>query len=253
MSIQYVKAADIAVNYKDGFSKTELLSGSHEAVRVYKCFLKSGCSVTLDLYEDRFQVFAFVKGIGAVVTESNAYSITEEAYFIPEFNKERVIIQAATDMVFVRYDEQHTEADRISYHDCHMVLPYFRLHSQLLEYDQACKGPNTRSWSIIGHHGLGLGRILMGVVKADGEGCKEKGHQTVAQWNYILSSSELELTVNDETIEQADGDFSYVVAGDDHSLIAKPGKLCSYIWFEYFVNPDDVTRDIIPQEYSSTL
>lgn len=247
MAFHYIKEADIKHEFVDGFSMTELLPGTHEAVRVYKCILKSGSSVKLDLYEDKFQVFAFSKGIGAIVSESNAYSITEEAYFVPEFNKERVCIHAATDLVFIRYDVQHTEADRIAYHDTHMVLPYFRLHSQLFEYDQACKGPNTRSWIIIPSHDLG--RILMGVVKAVGEGTDEKGHPSVDQWNYFLSGSELEMTVEGETVEQKDGDFSYIVAGDDHSLIAKPGKLCSYTWFEYFVNPEDVTKGIIPQEY----
>ena len=113
MAFHYIKEADIKHEFVDGFSMTELLPGTHEAVRVYKCILKSGSSVKLDLYEDKFQVFAFSKGIGAIVSESNANSITEEAYFVPEFNKERVCIHAATDLVFIRYDVQHTEADRI--------------------------------------------------------------------------------------------------------------------------------------------
>ena len=247
MSIHSVRDADVIPNYKNGFSMTELLPGMHEAVRVYKCFLKAGNSVVVDLYEDRFQVFSFAKGVGAITTESGAYSITEEAYFVPEFNKERVCFHAASDLVFIRYDVQHTEADRIAYHDTHMVLPYFRLHSQLTEYDQSCKGPNTRSWIVFSSKQLG--RILMGVVKAVGEGTDEKGHPSVDQWNYALTGSDFSMTVQDETVDQKDGDFSYIVAGDDHSLIAKPGKMCAYTWFEYYVDPESVTRGIVPQEY----
>ena len=73
----------------------------------------------------------------------------------------------------------------------------------------------------------------MGIVRAEGEGTIEKGHPSVAQWNYALPGADFHLTVNDETVEQADGDFSYVTPGDDHSLVSDAGKLTYYISVSY--------------------
>ena len=88
--------------------------------------------------------------------------------------------------------------------------------SECKEYVQDCKGPNTRSWSVLDPKYLG--GVLMGIVRAEGEGTIEKGHPSVAQWNYALPG--------------ADGDFSYVPPGDDHSLVSDAGKLTYYIWYE---------------------
>ena len=102
--------------------------------------------------------------------------------------------------------------------------------SECKEYVQDCNGPNTRSWSVLDPKYLG--GVLMGIVRAEGEGTTEKGHPSVAQWNYALPGADFHLTVNDETVEQADGDFSYVTPGDDHSLVSDAGKLTYYIWYE---------------------
>ena len=112
----------------------------------------------------------------------------------------------------------------------HLRLPWFTRMSECKEYVQDCKGPNTRSWSVLDPKYLG--GVLMGIVRAEGEGTTEKGHPSVAQWNYALPGADFHLTVNDETVEQADGDFSYVTPGDDHSLVSDAGKLTYYIWYE---------------------
>ena len=105
-------------------------------------------------------------------------------------------------------------------------------------YDQDCKGPNTTSWQIIGPGQMG--RILMGVVRAVGEGTDEKGHPTVAQWNYSVGSAEFHLSVDhQEPITQYGGDFSFVPAGPDHSLIADPGKEVFYVWYEHYTRERD--------------
>lgn len=249
MATPRIKGSDIKFEFKNGFAKTEVLSDSHEYVKMYKCVLKAGCSITLDLFDDRFQVFAFVKGTGAIVTPSRSYCISNEesAYFVPNFNKDRVDLHSGTDLEFVLFEAHLTEADRIAFHDTHMWLPYFRTLSDLFRYDQACKGPNTKSYLVIPSRQLG--RVLMGITIAIGEGTDEKGHPSVHQWNYMLPGTEITAVVDNEEFEMKGGDFSFVAAGLDHSHIAKPSKICNYIWFEWFVDSKSVTDHIIPQEY----
>lgn len=74
----------------------------------------------------------------------------------------------------------------------------------------------------------------MGVVRAVGEGTDEKGHPAVHQWNYCLGDSDFDITVEGETTHTKAGDFSFIPAGPDHSLIAQPGKEVFYVWYEQF-------------------
>jgi len=41
------------------------------------------------------------------------------------------------------------------------------------------------------------------------------------------------LTVEDETINTEDGDWSFVPAGLDHCLLSDKGKSVFYVWFEH--------------------
>ena len=58
----------------------------------------------------------------------------------------------------------------------------------------------------------------------------------MAQYNYALEGADFELTVDGETINTEEGDWSYVPAGLDHSLVSEKGKKVFYIWFEHMVD-----------------
>ena len=75
---------------------------------------------------------------------------------------------------------------------------------------------------------------ILGVVRAVGEGTDEKGHPAVHQWNYCLGNADFDITVDGETTHTKAGDFSFIPAGPDHSLIAQPGKEVFYVWYEQF-------------------
>ena len=76
------------------------------------------------------------------------------------------------------------------------------------------------------------------MVKAIGEGTDEKGHGLLHQWNYCLGNSDFDLTVEEETEPQKPGDWSFIYAGKDHKLLAKPRKEVFYVWVEYFTDED---------------
>lgn len=236
MSIAYVKNEDIILIFKDGFAQTELLAGVYPGIRHYHCVLKEGCTVTLETYKQSLQLLCLTHGEGYIATPKKAFSVNELSFFIADLDEE-FTIRAATDLVFTKFVVNLTDHDMDVYNDSHLVLPFFRPLSTADEYYQSCKTENTRSWSIV--VGKQLTRILFGVVKCEDGGTIEKGHPAVAQWNIILDDSDIVLTVADESVDQKAGDFSYVPAGMDHSLVTKPGKKLSYIWFEHYVQEVD--------------
>lgn len=124
--------------------------------------------------------------------------------------------------------------------ESHLRLPYFRPLSKCVKYDQDCKGPHTTSWHVL--NSKQLGHVILGVVRANGEGTIEKGHPSVHQWNYCLGDSDFDMTVDGETVHHVAGEWSFIPAGPDHSLVAQPGKEVFYVWFEQFTRKD---RDFI--------
>ncbi len=215
----------------NGYGEVEWLAGTHPLVRGYKCILEKGHTVSPKLYEDKTVVFIFGQGTGYITTPVKAYNIEKLSFFVPNFAAEQYTIYAATDMEYMMVVVDMLQSDLDGYKNTHMILPSFKTLDDCEEYTQTCKGPNTKSWTVIssGH----LARVLMGVVKADGEGTIEKGHPAVDQWNYTLPGADFTLTVEDEKIHHGANEWSYVPAGLDHSLVSEPGKSVFYIWFEH--------------------
>ena len=122
--------------------------------------------------------------------------------------------------------------------------------SDAIIYDQDCKAENTSSWWIFSPRQLG--RIMLGVVRAVGGGTIEKGHNRVEQWNYCLGSSDFNMTVEDApVVNHKAGEWSYIPAGYDHSLVADPGKEVYYVWYEHYVREKDFCVSLAPgQEWT---
>ena len=243
MAISYVKKDAIRLEMKQGFGQAELLAGSYQGgVRAYRCRLDAGCQVSPEMVENTLQVFCLTDGKGAIITPERAYCIDEVSFYVADPDS-HFTFHAATDMTYTMFVVEQKPADLERFHAFHMKLPFFKGLSQWTEYCQDCKSASSRSFSVIPTKRLC--RVLMGVGEASAEnstqpeGCFEKGHPAVAQWNVPFGDTEMLLTVDGETVEQESGDFSYVPAGLDHSLQCKPGRNIHYIWFEHYVQERD--------------
>ncbi len=233
------KSLEIEKNYdEDGYACTELLPGTHDGtIRNYKCFLRAGCEVAPRLYADKIVVFFFGKGKGYVADDTGADKIEEEvSFYIADFDKHPYVIHAFDDMEYIMAVVDMYDSDWEDYKSAHIRLPYFRPLSKCIRYDQDCKGPNTTSWHVL--NSKQLGHIIIGVVRATGEGTIEKGHPSVHQWNYCLGNSDFDLIVDGVKTHHVAGDWSFIPAGPDHSLVAEPGKEVFYVWFEQFTRKD---------------
>ena len=249
MAIYIAHNEDLVSEYDDtGFAKKEALPGTYEGgIRNYKCFLKAGCQVTPEMYEDKLVLFFFGKGKGYITDQKGAYSIEELCFYVPEFNKTPYTVHATGDMEFMMCVVDMNQWDWKVYNASHVRLPFFRTVSKCIKYDQDCKGPHATSWFVL--TGQQLGRIMVGVVRAVGEGTTEKGHPAVEQWNYCVGDSDFELTVDGETRPHRSGEWSYVPAGLDHSLMAEPGKEVYYVWFEHFTKEKDFIVKPLPENF----
>lgn len=224
---------------QNGFAMCELLPGTYKGgIRNYKCWLKAGNAVAPDLHADETVLLMFGKGKGYITSGKNLFTVDEPSFYAPNFDRERYTVHAAEDMEFILSVVERNEDDRKLYDACHVRLPFFLPYSDGCAYDQDCKGPHTTSWMILGARQLG--RIMVGVVRAVGEGTTEKGHPKVEQWNYCLGDSDFHLKVDDCPAEpHKAGDWSYVPAGYDHALVADPGKEVFYVWYEHYTREKD--------------
>ena len=147
------KAADIAARaqYDDnGFAKVELLPGVyHGGIQSFKCFLKAGHKVSPELFADKSVVIFFGKGEGELTDCDGVHKITEVAFYVPFMDKEKYEIHAIEDMEFVYNVIEMNQWDRAAFDRWHIRLPYFRLHSECVQYIQDCKGPNTEARMIL--------------------------------------------------------------------------------------------------------
>ena len=141
VAIDITKREDIALEFHDGYARTEVLKGVYPLVKTYKCLLKAGHTAEPERYSDKIQVFSFTSGTGYICGEKKAYNIEELSFYIPDFDHEKFSIYAAEDMEIVLWVIDMLESDRAAYEDTHMVLPSFKRFSECEPYDQSCKGP----------------------------------------------------------------------------------------------------------------
>lgn len=239
MSQKFVCSAGEARRDYDanGFAKEEMKPGSEEVKgEFYRCSLKKGCSVAPNLDPERIVILIMDGKKSYITTDFDLYDITEPSIFIPDFNRAIYRIHALENMEFVMCVFEMNDWDKKFYQSWNLHLPFFSKYSDGVQYDQDCKGKHTQSFSIL--QPFQLGHVSVGIVRAVGEGTDEKGHALLHQWNYCFGESDFDLTVDGETVPQKAGDWSFIYAGKDHKLLAKPGKEVFYAWVEYFTDED---------------
>ena len=140
--------------------------------KFYRCSLRAGCSVTPELDREKITILIFNGKTGYITTPYDLYNVTEPSFFIPDFDRVPYTVHAVEDSEFIRAVFSMNQWDREFYEKWNLHLPFFSKYSDGVQYDQDCKGPNTRSYSIL--QPFQLGHVSIGVVKAIGEGTDER-------------------------------------------------------------------------------
>ncbi|MBC8585511.1 cupin domain-containing protein [Youxingia wuxianensis] len=242
MKAYIAKDEEIVRDYdQKGVAKVELLPGSFDGpLKAYKYFLKAGSDVSMEKYADKAVVFIFGKGKGYIADTAGGFKIDDLCFYAPNFDKGDYVIHAIEDLEFVMCVSEMDDYDRFRAGECRVHLPFFRTVNQCYRYEQDCKTPGMQSRSILfGDFGR-LGKITMGLCRGTNAGTVEKAHNEVHQWNYCVGNSDFEMTVEDEKYNHKAGDWSFIPAGYDHSLVAGPGKEVYYVWVELYTSQKGV-------------
>ena len=244
MGYQYVCKANVEKTFVNGYSQVEMPLDrdfpdiQHYGIKFYRCNLKAGATVAPQLLKDTIVLLMFNGSRAYINYGKEIFQVSELSFFIPDFDKQAYTVGAIEDTEFIMGVFPMNDWDKKAFTHWHKHLPFFKPYTEATEYGQSCKLPGTHSWTII--QGMMLGHVTVGVVRAIGAGTDEKGHPEVHQWNYCLPGCDFSLDVEGETAEQEPGDFSFIYAGKDHKLLAKPGKEVFYVWVEYY-SEDDLT------------
>ena len=241
-----VKDADIVRNYdENGVFSIELLPGICDIpTQAFKYYLTAGASVSPKAYTDKAVVCVFGKGKGFIAGDDGGFVIDEISFYAPNYDKSNYTIHATTDLEFIYFTCDMDEYDFEREQECSVYLPFFRKVSQCYRYEQYCKAVGTISRSVMFGDCGRLGKITIGYNRGFDTGTVEKGHGEVHQFNYAIGDDcDFTMTVegmSKRLFRHNEGDFSFVYAGQDHSLVASPGKHVGYIWIEIYTSKHGV-------------
>ena len=243
MSYPYVYSTDAEIQYDaKGVSMKEMPLDKDFpdiqkcGIKFYRCNVKAGCTVSPKLDPENIVLLIFNGKRAYIRSGCESFDVVEPSFFIPDFDKQAYTVGAVEDTEFILGVFGMNEWDKEQFRHWHKHLPFFKKYTDGVQYDQSCKKPGTRSWSIL--QGMQLGHVTIGVVHAIGAGTDEKGHPEVHQWNYCLGNSDFDLDVEGELAPQEPGDFSFIYGGKDHKLLAKEGKEVFYVWVEFYSDED---------------
>ena len=133
---EYVRSYD-----EKGVAWTELLPGTFEPMKCYKCNLKAGSEVSPKRYGDKAVVFIFGKGTGYIAGTDGGFKINGVCFYAPDFDKAEYYIHALTDLEFVMCVAEMDDYDRERAAECHVYTPFFRTIEPVLSLRSELQNP----------------------------------------------------------------------------------------------------------------
>jgi mannose-6-phosphate isomerase-like protein (cupin superfamily) len=224
---------NIKKEFNNGLARMEILVNTYDQAKFYHCTMKAGATWEPKQYteEDKCQIFLFTNGTGYIAMDKVAHNITETAVFVPNFDKDKFVFHAGTDMEFVQIICIMGEYDKIAFAESTLTLPRFRLLSDCWTYEERFKGPGVKSYMMIEHRNLG--RFSMGATIGYGPSyVGEHVHPDLEQWYMVLPGSGFTYLSDGEEIPMSGGDISFTSHGAYHGCKAKTGQKFDYVWFE---------------------
>ena len=221
--------------FHEGLSRVEVLAGTNEDMKIYRCTLKAHCDWTPEVYAygDTTQFFAFFTASGYVLTDETAYNITDYAAFVTNYDAEHFTIHAgAQDLEFWHFVGRMNERDMKRMDYIHFELPRFRLFKDGWLYTEGFTGgigSTCKSHHVLEHRFLG--RYSMGWNIGDGPSViGSHVHPDLEQWYFILPGGCMTYTAGDESVHVESDDVTYTTMGTDHGSSIAEGEKINYFW-----------------------
>jgi len=240
--VKISRYADATPNFDNScVSRIPVLVGTYSQTTFTRTAIKQNGSFEPELYEfgDKVQIFLFFSGRGYITTPRDAFNIDETCVFVPDFDKEKIIIHAAKDnkvpLEFLHITALMSEYDKKDIYASHMTLPRFRGFSKCWTYDECFKEEGTKSLMLLEHRNLG--RLSMGAVLGCGPSTVGQHiHNELEQWYFALPGASFTYTAEGEKYHLTEGDLSYTPHSSHHGSSAAAGERFDYIWFELCEN-----------------
>ena len=101
--IKYQKKENMAFEIlPNGVKRAEMLPGMVEGVHTYKCQVKAGETVELEVFGDITQLIYITSGECYITTRDKAFMVTEPSLFIPNMDLEKNVLHAVTDVEYLQ-------------------------------------------------------------------------------------------------------------------------------------------------------
>ena len=233
--IKIVKAEEISFDTAGDYGETEILKDTCPGIRICKCRLKAGAEIELEVYGEDDKMHFFTGGSGVLRSGNKIYSVDDQAVFIPDFDREPVILTAGEEeMRLIRITGPMTEVDHRQMKNCQYVLPRFVRLRESIEYTERFtqeSGSKVVSHGIIaGRH---LGRYTMGLnIGAGPDFIGQHTHPTLEQWYFMIDGSDFTYVAGGDKIPVKEGDVSFTPHGTSHGSECTKEGFINYVWFE---------------------
>jgi len=233
----YQSHKEMKKEFVNGVSVFNMLEGAYPGVVTAKVNLQAGTKWVPEVYsnDDRIQIFYTTAGRGYFATPIKAYNFEENYVFVPNFDTNPILVQAATDVEIIHFIFELSDWDKKEIYNTIMTLPRFQKMEDSLQYEEPFKGEGMKSYLVLEHEFLG--RASLGAVIAKGPNTNGKhAHPDLVQWYYALPGSKFSYTVDGEgTFDVEGGDMTFTGIKKVHSSETPKDEKIDYIWFEMIV------------------
>lgn len=224
-------------SFQEGFSVSRILAETCPDVDLNLCTLQEGHQRSFPVYSrmDKMQIFVFTAGCGMVQSGSQLFAIDEQSVFIPDFDREELVITAGdADLEMIHIVGPMNDTDRRQMDHCQYVLPRFVRFSEAIQYTERFtqeSGAKVKQHSIIaGRH---LGRYTMGWVIGQGpDFVGQHTHPSLEQWYFMLQGADFTYDAGNTQIDVKEGDVSFTPHGTSHGSTCREDGFINYLWFE---------------------
>lgn len=222
----------------DPVQSIPILDGACDRVRVSRCTVRAGADWTPELYPRPgvTQMLLFLNAGGYVTTPTQAFSITEPALFVPEFDKEPFTVHAGEHMLHcIQIISQMNAEDCNQIKKSHMVFPRFRPFSQAWEHTMRpidAPDSNTRAFVLIENRKLGANN--MGILRSDRPGASYVEQTTLEafdQFVIALEGADCTMCVQEEEVHLRQGDVAFIPKGVPFRFRCGPEGRIHHVWY----------------------
>lgn len=165
--IKYQKKENMAFEIlPNGVKRAEMLPGMVEGVHTYKCQVKAGETVELEVFGDITQLIYITSGECYITTRDKAFMVTEPSLFIPNMDLEKNVLHAVTDVEYLQLTCVMLPMDVEWWGKWHISLPRFCPLSQCIQYTEGFRPDGIKAYSILDTHWIT--RMTMGAIIGKG-------------------------------------------------------------------------------------